>query len=109
MSEDNLLPHVVLSRYEEDSEAEECVSEVIDTVLERVSECISRVSVGVIQNGLMAEVAMYKLSEVVHLATVKHDGECVSEEVLEVLRPDEEPVPAPVDNWARGTGECVCV
>eukprot|EP00603_Paraphysomonas_imperforata_P000547 CAMPEP_0114417728 /NCGR_PEP_ID=MMETSP0103-20121206/3118_1 /TAXON_ID=37642 ORGANISM="Paraphysomonas imperforata, Strain PA2" /NCGR_SAMPLE_ID=MMETSP0103 /ASSEMBLY_ACC=CAM_ASM_000201 /LENGTH=553 /DNA_ID=CAMNT_0001586039 /DNA_START=119 /DNA_END=1780 /DNA_ORIENTATION=- len=93
----------VLSRFEEDAEAEDCVCEVIDTVLELVSQDISTKSVGMIENGLIAEVAMYKLQELVHLATVRHDGDWVEGQVLEVLQPDEEPIPPPVDNWARGS------
>lgn len=102
-TKEDVESYPVLSRFEEDAEAEDCVVEVIDTVLELVSQDISTKSVSAIENGLMAEVAMYKLQEVVHLATVRHDGDWIEGQVLEVLQPDEEPVPPPVDNWARGS------
>lgn len=93
------------SRFEEDADAEDCVAGVIESVLQGVNLDISTKSVGLIENGLMAEVAMYKLQQLVHLATVEHDGDCVEGQVLELFMPDEEPVPAPIDNWARGAGE----
>lgn len=96
------LPPPPLSRYEEDSEAEDCVAGVIETVIEGVNREISAKSVQLIENGLASEVAMYKLQQVVHSATVMHDGDIFPDQILELLVPDEEPVPAPVDNWARG-------
>lgn len=97
-------PPPPLSRYDEDSQAEDCVAEVIEAVIEGVNFDISTKSVRLIENGLVAEVALYKLYEIVHLATADHDGNSVPDQTLELLVPDEEPVPAPVDNWARGAG-----
>ena len=93
------------SRYAEDADAEDCVAEAIQAVMEGVHLDIATKSVRLIENGLVAEVAMYKLQQVVHLATAEHDGVVVQGQVLELLVPDEEPVPAPIDNWARGAGE----
>jgi hypothetical protein len=98
-------PTSQLSRYDEDDEVEDNVAEIIDSVLELVNLDISSKTVKLIENGLMAEVAMYKLNEIVHLATVDHDGKLFPDQVLELLVPDEEPLPPPVDSWARGLGE----
>jgi hypothetical protein len=95
----------LLSRFAEDTAAEDCVAEAIQAVIDGVNLDISTKSVRLIENGLVAEVAMYKLQELVHLATVQHDGDIVPDQVLELFVPDDEPVPAPVDNWARGAGE----
>jgi hypothetical protein len=95
---------ITLSRYDEDAEAEDCVAEVIDTIFKSVSTGISVGCVRMIENQLVAEVAMYKLSEIVHLATVEHDGKVVPDQILELLVPDDEPIPSHVDNWARGAG-----
>lgn len=98
-------PPVEMSRYDEDADLEDCVSEVIVTVLDQLDFDISAKRMRLMENGLVAEVAMYKLQELVHLATVQHDGDWLPGQMLEVLVPDEEPVPAPVDNWARGSGK----
>ena len=95
----------LMSRFNEDAEAEDCVAEVIEEVIRGVDLDISSKCAQIIENGLMADVAMYKLQEVVHLATLDHDGIVEEGKILDYLIPDEEPTPSPVDNWARGTGE----
>lgn len=91
-----------MPRFNDDIEAEECVVEVIQCVMDGVNLNISARCAQIIENGLAAEIAMYKLQEVIQLATVQHDGVVEPNKVLELLLPDEEPVPAPIDNWARG-------
>lgn len=48
--------------------------------------------------------AMAKMEAVVKLATLRYDGDVIVDTAFETMEPDQEPVPAGVDSWARGTG-----
>lgn len=93
---------VDICRFDEDSFVEEQVREVVDDVWQSVSGEITNIWLRSIESPLVADIAIHKLFHLVHLATVEHDGIVAPKQTLEVLIPDEEPVPSSIDNWARG-------
>mmetsp|Transcript_4114 Transcript_4114/g.6369 ORF Transcript_4114/g.6369 Transcript_4114/m.6369 type:complete len:558 (-) Transcript_4114:134-1807(-) len=90
------------NRFSIDDEIERCTQEVFETVWASFSSEIDVKWVKTLEIPLSTEIAMHKLHEVVHLATFMHDGNFTEGVPLEHFTPDKEPVPIPVDNWARG-------
>lgn len=101
MSEEN---SATWDRFDEDVTAQNCVHDAVETIWKETSFEISKKIAQQIVDPMVAEVAMYKLNQAVHVATVLHDGTFLpGEEVLEHLTPDDEPIPCAIDSWARGS------
>lgn len=90
-------------RYNEDSEIEDTIHQVVCECLHDVDRAIDKKFLASIEIPIAADIAMTKLMNILSIATMKHDGVVTPGEPLEKIVPEKEPVPCLIDNWARGT------
>lgn len=82
---------------------EESVDALIEHVLGAVYEATDTAFIQTIDIELAVDMAMRKIQKLAHWADLEYDGDVGRDEpAMEFLTPDEEPVPALVDPWARG-------
>ena len=89
-------------KYSEDCDIEEEIFLIVSEVLQRFDQETKRLWLGTLEIPLAVNVAMDKLDKMVKLATCQYDGSSEQENALEVYIPDDEPIPALIDTWARG-------
>jgi hypothetical protein len=87
----------------EDIEKDEEIGLLIHDILQNFDQEIDKIWLESLEVPLTVDAAMGKVEKLVALATCFYDGE-LTESALEVLVPDDEPVAASVDIWARGKG-----
>jgi len=87
----------------DDIEKDDDIRTFIGNVLENFDKEIDKIWLESLEVPLTVEAAIGKIEKMVAWATCAYDGK-MSNDALEVHVPDEEPVPALVDTWARGIG-----
>jgi len=90
-----------IDRFNEDTGCDEEVRSVIETIWSKFSDIVQDKWLASIEVPIAAEVAMSKLKNIVHWATLVHDGEFNKNSVFEHRNVDLEPVPVTIDPWAR--------
>eukprot|EP01036_Dinobryon_divergens_P031009 gene31009-40342_t len=90
-----------------DGEIDEIVIDAINYIFEVLSEKINDKYIATLEIPYTAKIALQKVNKIVSLATAPHDGSIFlskanTEDFLEFLEPDNEPLPSTIDTWARG-------
>jgi hypothetical protein len=93
-----------LNRLKTDGEIEDLAQELFDTSWLNFSKIIDARWLSTLDVPIASEIAMHKLFTIVRLATYQHDGIIQENMPLEHFDPDSEPIPSPIDSWARGAG-----
>lgn len=95
-----------------DIESDEIVIDAIDYIIETLIEKIDDNHIATLEVSFTTKIALQKINKIVSLATTPHDGSshtlksssAPTEEFLEFMEPDIEPIPSVIDTWARGVG-----
>lgn len=94
------------SRFQESIHSNNCVSDAIDHVWSSVSSGITEKWLRTLELPIAIDMTMLKISRIVGWSVISHDGH-LTEDVLEKLTSEDEPIPVSIDPWARGTGAFV--
>jgi hypothetical protein len=93
------------SRFSSDCDLDEFGREFFECTWEQFSSAVDDNWVDSLQIPISTDVAMQKISAIVHMATFGYDGTVSNEQPLEHISAETEPTPTPIDNWARGAGK----
>ena len=91
------------SRFQESIHSNNCVSDAIEHVWCSVSSGITEKWLRTLELPIAIDMTMLKMRKIVGWSVISHDGS-LTEDVLEMLISEDEPIPVSIDPWARGTG-----
>jgi hypothetical protein len=95
----------VIQRFFEDRHATEIIKDTINIIYDAFDRRLDEIEQEKLEIPKVTGLAMIKLQEVIHLATMEYDGVTTSEEPFEKFDADGEPYPSKIDSWARGMGK----
>lgn len=92
------------SRFSSDCDLDEIGRDFFEATWEMFSSTVDDNWVDSLQVPISTDIAMQKISAIVHMATFGYDGTVLNDQPLEHISAEDEPTPTPIDNWARGAG-----
>jgi hypothetical protein len=92
------------TRFQEDIYSTEIVNDAVEDIWNETSKVISSNWLKTIDIPIAVDMTMQKLEKIVSWSVLEYDGVLPSEGKFEQRVAENEPLPAMIDPWARGTG-----